>query len=104
MTAKQIYSEIEQYLPDMNEDFNGTCEGEFNISGTDYRFECTISLTVTEEGREDDYDSGTGYVNKSSHGEVWDTVVTEIEAERVIDTDISAQLEARIMERLNYWY
>ena len=103
MTAKQIYTEIENYLPDMSEDFNGTCEGEFSINGTDYIFECNIALTVTEEGREDDYETGTGYTNKTTHGEVWDTCVTEIENERVLDADMISQLEARIMERLNYW-
>lgn len=101
MTAKQIFSEIEHYLPDGSEDFDGTKEGDFNIDGTDYWFECKISLTVTDNGTEDDFDTGTGFHDVSTHAEVWETMITESETERVIDVDIIAQVEALIMNRLN---
>lgn len=103
MTAKQIYTEIENYLPYGDVDFDGTCEGCFEIEGTPYYFECLVSLTITDNGVENEYETGTGYHDVTAHGEVWDTCVTEIENERVLDADIISQLEARIMERLNYW-
>ena len=101
MNPKLIFAEIEHYLPDGSEDFDGTCDGDFNIEGTDYWFECKISLTVIEGDAEDDYDTGTGYHDVSTHAEIWDTVITESETERVIDIDIIAQVEALIMNRLN---